>query len=177
MFIFLLLSPSARLQVQLFFLPFARPFRRCMVLKECLRVTCLCAIIIQCTITFHWKDVPLYVFCLFCLIVIAASALHILSTFIFVSFYLLQGSNSFPPLNRAFLLSYKRRRLDGRLRSVEMRIRVCRSGVSGMVYQKILHLSICYTVSQSSACRYTELSPFYQLWSRALPERASIAVE
>ena len=31
-----------------------------------------------------------------------------------------------------------------------MRIRVCRSGVSGMVYQKILHLSTCYTISQFS---------------------------
>ena len=67
-----------------------------------------------------------------------------------------------------------------------MRIRVCRSGVSGMVYQKILHLSTCYTISQFSGIpgfsvdhcmQIYGVVPFCQMWSRALPERASIAVE
>ena len=64
---------------------------------------------------FHWIDVSLSVFCLFCLIVIAASVRHIIFIFrsplleLQGSFYLPRGSNSFPALNRTFSLSYKRR--------------------------------------------------------------------
>ena len=43
------------------------------------RSRCLCAILRRSALSlFHWIDAPLSVFCLFCFIVIAASALHML---------------------------------------------------------------------------------------------------
>ena len=86
------------------------------------------------------------------------------------------------------LISLFVRRLDGGQRRVEMRKRVCRSGVLGMFCLKSLYLSTCYTFSQSSgipqvvshlvctaACRMQSGVPLCQLWRRAHPERAPIA--
>ena len=114
MFIYFLLSPSARPQFLFVLAPFARPFMA-MLLKECLRIAVFAPLEDSAGSPFHCLDVLLSVF-LFCLIVIAASALKMLvylhwSSFLVlqVSFYLQRGSNSFPAINRTFLLSYTRR--------------------------------------------------------------------
>ena len=60
MFIFFLLSPSARLQVLFFLLPFARPFRCWFEYMFTSRR--LCAILGQCTITLSLYRYPLSVF-------------------------------------------------------------------------------------------------------------------
>ena len=93
---FYLLSPSARPQFLFFLLPFALPFMA-LLLKECLMGLCLCAIIRQCTITLSLNRCHSH--CLFCLIVIAALALHIL-------YFNLLGHHSSRTLNQfLFLLS------------------------------------------------------------------------
>ena len=104
MFIFFLLSLSALMQVLLFMLPFARPFMA-LLLKEYLQVPVFAPLPLN-------RCSPLcFVFVFLncnCSLSTAHSVyLHFLE--LKVSFYLLRGSNSFPALDRTFLLSFERR--------------------------------------------------------------------
>ena len=73
---------------------------------------CLCAIIRQCRITLSLYRCPPLRFFLFCLIIIVASVMNILSSCCarspLCTSCLQQGSNSFPAMNRTFLLSCTR---------------------------------------------------------------------
>ena len=103
--IFFLLFPSARLQFLFFLPPLFRPFMA-LLLKDVYESLSLRHYKTVHGSPFHCIYVPLSFSVLFCLIVIAASVLNILSSLLAlqVSFCFQRGSNSFLAMNRIFLL-------------------------------------------------------------------------
>ena len=115
--LFSLFSVSACLQVLFFLLSLPVYLWSCF--KRMFTSRCLCAIIRQCAITLSLNRCPPLCFlfvllncncslsaapeCTLCLLAFFRSPLLEFK----VSFHLLRGSNSFPALNRTFLLSYK----------------------------------------------------------------------